>query len=297
MQHRVGIDIGGTFTKAGRLFADGSRTAAEPFATDFSGGADPYLDRLVRCIRELDGQACAGVGVPGLFEPDSRILAENPNLRPLVGLDLTKEISGRLGWNSDQVQLENDANVAALAESRVGAGQGRGDMVMVTLGTGVGGGLILNGEMFRGSRGQGAELGHIAIHDREQSPVPCGCGKWGCLESFASATATIRRATERNLDPDLKTLAAKAKNSEGPERDLLHAVGLDLGLGLAQALVLLDTPTFVIGGGLGLAFETLEGGIRAGIAQRDFAGRHPNIVPAKLGNDAGWIGAALLCPG
>ncbi len=296
MQLRVGIDIGGTSTKAGQLHADGTWHPAEPIPTNLADGPGAYLDRLAQWAQELGAQDYLGVGLPGLFKPETRVLCENPNLYQLVGLDLTVELSRRLGWDPAQVCIENDANVAALAESRLGAGRELGDLCMVTLGTGVGGGLILNGELFRGSRGQGAELGHISIHDREYCSVPCGCGTWGCLESFASATATIRRAQERKLPTDLAELSARASAQEGPERTLLYEVGVDLGLGLAQVLVLLDVPTIVIGGGLGLAFSSLEPGIREGIAERDFANRQPLIVPAYLGANAGWIGAALLCP-
>ncbi len=209
-------------------------------------------------------------------------------------MDLRTELSRRLGWPEACIVIDNDANVAALGEAQQGAGPAGEDLVMVTLGTGVGGGFVHRGQIFRGSLGQGAEIGHLFLHERSLCDEPCGCGRWGCLESFASATAAMRRARKAGLPAELDALCAAARKAPGPARKLLHAIGQDLGRGLAQVLVLFDPPTFVIGGGFGAALDLLLPGIRAGIAERDFAQRQPNILAATLGPDAGWIGAACL---
>ena len=290
----LGIDIGGTSVKAGLLLPDGTRRLATPLPTDWKSGASGFLDKLAHWIAELGEDCPLGIGVPGVFEPGTRKLAESPNLKALAGCDLAAEMGRRLGRNPSSIPVENDANLAALGEQWLGAGRGQQDMVMVTLGTGVGGGIILGGEIFRGAQGRGGEIGHLSIHEGENAPFACGCGKFGCLESFASASAAQRRAREAGLPTDLGILAATARAAAGPERDLLTAIGTDLGRGLAQILVLLDTPTFVIGGGFGAALDTLLPGIHTGIRERDFSERTPNILPAELGPDAGWLGAARL---
>ncbi|MFM7280881.1 MAG: ROK family protein, partial [Planctomycetia bacterium] len=124
----------------------------------------------------------------------------------------------------------------------------------------------------------------------------CGCGRLGCLETLASATATIRRAGERGLSTDLAVLAQTARRATGPERQLLREVGCDLGGGLASVVTLLDLRCFVIGGGFGAALDTLLEGVHEGIAERCFGDRvtEVRVLPAELGADAGWIGAARL---
>jgi glucokinase len=141
------------------------------------------------------------------------------------------------------------------------------------------------------------EIGHVCI---DPNGPPCGCGRRGCVEQFASATAGIRRAKEAGLpneDPgNLELLAKQARAWDGAERALLFAIGRDLGRGLATVVSLLDMRTFVIGGGFGAATDVLEPGIRAGLMDRTYGDRlaQVRILPAKLGSDAGWIGAARL---
>ncbi len=290
----IGVDIGGTSVKGGLILPDGSRRLAKPLPTVLDLGAEAFLDGLADWIQEFDADCPFGIGVPGVFEPGTRKLAESPNLKVLAGCDLALEMGQRLGRDAAGIPVENDANLAALGEQWLGAGRGNDDLVMVTLGTGVGGGIVLDGRIIRGPLGRGGEIGHLSIHEGENASVACGCGKFGCLESFASASAAQRRAREAGLTPDLSDLAAAARLQAGPERTLLHEIGEDLGRGLAQILVLLDVDTFVVGGGFGAALDMLQAGIAAGIRERDFAERQPQIVNAELGSDAGWLGAARL---
>ena len=167
----------------------------------------------------------------------------------------------------------------------------------MTLGTGIGGGLILDGRPFSGE-GQGGEVGHMVV---DPLGPPCPCGSRGCLETLASANAARRRALERGLpegDPgNLELCVERARERAGPERVLLEQIGLDLGRGLGAVVCLLDVRLFVFGGGFSAAFDLLEAGIRAGIAERSFGERAAalRLRRAVLGPAAGWIGAARLC--
>ncbi|MFT4648934.1 MAG: glucokinase [Planctomycetota bacterium] len=293
----IGVDIGGTSVKGGLLLPDGTRRLAQPLPTVLDQGAHAFIDGLAEWIQELGADCPLGIGVPGIFEPGTRRLTESPNLKALAGFDFAVELGKRLGRDAATIPVENDANLAALGEQWLGAGRGKRDLVMVTLGTGVGGGIVLDGRIIRGPLGRGGEIGHLNIHEGVLAPEACGCGKFGCLESFASGTAAQRRARAAGLNPDLSQLAAAARLQAGPERDLLHQIGEDLGRGLAQILVLLDVDTFVVGGGFGAALDMLHAGILAGIRERDFAERVPHVVNAELGSDAGWLGAARLALG
>ncbi len=288
----IGIDIGGTSVKGGLLLPDGTRHVSEPLPTNLDSGAGAFLDDLAHWIGALGCTCPMGVGVPGVFAPGSRKLTDSPNLEVLEGCDLAQELGQRLGREAAGIHVGNDANLAAFGEQWLGAGRGHDDMVMVTLGTGVGGGIILNGQVFEGPAGRGGEVGHIRIHEGELAPVACGCGNHGCLETFASASAAQRLAREAGLPTDLSQLADAARQSAGPARDLLETIGMDLGRGLAQILILLDMETIIIGGGFGAALDMLKPGIQKGIRERDFTARMPQILEAELGSDAGWLGAA-----
>jgi glucokinase len=195
------------------------------------------------------------------------------------------------------VRVENDANVAAQGELWLGAARGERHALVVTLGTGIGGGVVLDGRLFVGE-GLAGEIGHVTV---DACGPQCGCGARGCLETLASASAASRRARERGLPAaapgDLELLATRARAAAGPERELLLEVGLDLGRGLASAVSLLDLRTFVLGGGFSAALDLLEPGIRRGLAERAYGERVASVrlVRALLGPSAGWIGAACLC--
>ncbi len=287
----VGIDLGGTAIKAGAVTAKGERLESFEVPADVSDGAPAVADRIAECARKLSVEGSLGVGVPGLVDRARGLVTHSPNLAPLADFALRDELAERLGLDPACVTLENDANVAALGEHWLGAARGERHALVVTLGTGVGGGLILNGELFTGEAGLAAELGHTTVDP--QGPL-CGCGNRGCLEALASATAAARRAQELGLTTDLKQLAQEARDSDGPARALLVDVGRDLGRGLAQALTLLDLRCFLIGGGFGAAFDVLEPGIRQGLIERSYGSAVGDLRlrATELGKDAGWIGAA-----
>ncbi|MCB9916216.1 MAG: ROK family protein [Planctomycetes bacterium] len=292
----VGIDLGGTAIKAGAVNPAGDVLARTEVASGVADGAEAVCERIAACARELGATHGLGIGVPGLVDRTRGLVTKSPNLAPMEGYPLRDELARRLGLAPQAVHLENDANVAALGEHWLGGARGERHALVVTLGTGIGGGLILDGALFVGEGGLAAEVGHTTVDPRGPR---CGCGNRGCLEALASATAASRRAAAAGLTADLKALTAAARAAAGPERELLHEVGRDLGRGLAQALTLLDLRCYLIGGGFGAAFDVLEPAIREGLLERSY-GRAPEelrLRPATLGADAGWIGAARLAIG
>lgn len=295
MSRLVGIDLGGTAIKAGALAADGTVLERRQVAAEVGRGARAVVERIAALGRELgarDGRGL-GLGVPGLIDRARGVVGSSPNLKPMEGFPLRAELAAALGCAPERVRIENDANVAALGEHWIGGARGERNVLIVTLGTGVGGGLILNGELFAGEGGLGGEIGHVVIDP--QGP-PCGCGSRGCLETLASASAARRRARARGLTDDLEALTAQARSSDGEARALLLEVGRDLGRGLALALVLLDLRCFLFGGGFAAALDVLAPGIVAGILERSYGrpAESLRLLPAELGTDAGWIGAARL---
>jgi glucokinase len=293
----VGIDLGGTAIKAGAITSTGEIVARRQIPSDLERGPEDLLERMAALARELGVEGCVGLGAPGLVDSAAGCVLQSPNLALIQGLPLVAELASRLGLSPARVQLENDANAAAIGEHWLGRGRKERDLLLLTLGTGVGGGLILDGELYAGPGGMAGEIGHVVI---EPGGELCGCGSRGCLETLASASAAARRATQAGLPQeapgDLERLAELARLRAGPERELLFAVGRDLGHGLAAAVSLLDLRCFVIGGGFGAALDTLLPGIRAGIAERCYGERLKGvrIETAELGADAGWIGAARL---
>lgn len=293
---RIGIDVGGSALKIGALSRSGDVAfrASVPTATEAS--AENVFDDLTRALRAhvTDPIESVGVGLPGALDRVRGVIEVSPNLPWLRGVPMRDELAKRLGIDVGRVALENDANVAALGECRFGRGRDFDSMLFVTLGTGVGSGLVLDGALHTGA-GLACEIGHVCI---DPTGIECGCGSRGCLETEASATAARRRAIAAGLPSDdpgnLELLTERGRAASGPERALLEAIGRDLGYGLAAFLVLVDVRAFVFGGGFAAALDVLRPGIEAGIAARSFGARDVTLVGAALGNDAGWMGAASL---
>ncbi len=293
LERSVGVDLGGTSVKVGALDASGQRIGTREFPSELERGPADLALRMAQAARSLGVGSTLGLAVPGLLERTSGIVRKSPNLAPIEGYPLRDELARLLSLDPARVRFENDANAAAVGEQRAGAARGERDCVLATLGTGVGGGVVLGGELVTGEGGLAGELGHLVI---DPAGPRCGCGGHGCLEQFASATAAMRRARERGLDPDLVALAERARRVPGPERELLADIGRDLGYGFAVAATLLDVRCYVVGGGFGAAFDVLRPGIEDGLVERSY-GRTADdfrLLPAVLGAEAGWIGAAIL---
>ncbi len=310
----VGLDFGGTTIKGGVIAASGAIAAngGQPICTgsapfDATVPSSEIYARAAKLALDLEAKAglgpagAVGVGCAGLFNRSTGEVLASANMQNLVGTSLTGGVSEALSGR--RVVIENDANVAAYGEQWLGAGLHEQDLVLVTLGTGVGGGVVLRDKLFTGPGGNAGEIGHVVICQRPSSSdydapyfadLECACGSYGCLERLVSATAVMRRAKANGLTDKLPDLCALARSSDGQERALLHQVGRDLGAGLATLVTLFDVNVFAIGGGFGAALDVLKAGAEESMAERRYGTRAPKIMAATLGSDAGWIGAARL---
>lgn len=306
----MGVDVGGTKLAAGLVADDGRilKRAQVP-----SERADPAatVEQIEAVLAALGPDAHGlpvGIGVAGFVAADRRTVARAPNL-DWRNVDLGGELAKRLGV---PVVVENDANAAAWAEARFGAGRGTRNMVMVTVGTGIGGGIVAEGLLQRGANGMAAEVGHLPL---VLDGKACPCGQQGCWEQYASGTALVRVARYlveggapaaaalreacggRSADLTGKMVTAAANGGDLGALHLLGEVGEWLGRGLAALAAVLDPECFVIGGGLAAAGDLLLGPARESYALRvPAAAERPPIPirPAALGNDAGIVGAADL---
>lgn len=292
----LGFDVGGSAIKAGRVGADGQVRAETRRELSGPPTIKGLLDAFESLRDELGETERVGLGVPGLVDPELGGVRHSPNLTWLNDRPLRALAAERLGLPLAGVTLENDANAASLGEAWLGGGRGRANQVLLTLGTGIGGGVILNGELWRGA-GLAGEVGHLVVDP--DGPL-CGCGSYGCVETLASATAARRRAIAAGLptsDPgNLELLNERASAAAGPERALLADIGRDLGRALGMMVNLLDVRTYVFGGGFSAALPNLIPGIREGIEERSYGDRLSSVelLPAELGPQAGWIGAARV---
>jgi glucokinase len=289
----LGIDVGGTNSKLAVLEADdGDPPALLATATIPTGSDDPgeVIDRLAaagaRLVARHGPAAAAGVGVPGLFDDASGRAVLLPNLPPAwAGREVRAPLAGRLGV---PVALINDARSFTLAESRMGAAAGCSTVICLTLGTGVGGGVVVDGRLRFGPHGRAGELGHQVI---DPDGPPCGCGNRGCVEAFA-AGAAISRLGGR---PSPQAVFAAAAAGDERARAAVAAVAGRLAVGIANLVTVLWPERVVVGGGVAAAGEQLLGPLRRAVAAAaplvDPAAYE--IVPAALGPGAGAIGAAL----
>ena len=289
----IGVDVGGTKIDVGVVERDGTivRSERRPTPVESTEALLTGLAAAVESVRD-ETVAAVGIGIPSTIDQRAGTAVFSVNI-PLAGIDVR-------GWATETFGLpaaiDNDANCAALAEWRAGAGRGTTDMVMITLGTGIGGGLILGGRLYRGWIGAGAELGHMVV-DGGGAPCQGHCTGLGHLEGLSSGRA-VDAAAERLLGAGSGTpeLVAAARGGDERALDAIESAGRWLGVGIASIVNLLNPELVVIGGGFGEAFDLLIGPAREVLARdgvvpaRDVV----RIVPAELGSDAGLIGAALV---
>lgn len=306
-----GVDVGGTTVKMGLFYADGNVIDKWEIPTRTENGGKEILPDIAKSIQEkmkekeieTDDVAGVGVGVPGPVDGDG-IVRRAVNLG-WGQFDLKKELTGLL--HGMRVEGGNDANVAALGEMWKGGGQGYRNLVAVTLGTGVGGGIIINGEIMTGSTGAGGEIGHIHVEDNETES--CGCGNFGCLEEYASATGIVRLANRalresdkdsvlRNGEVSAKTVFDAVKEGDELAVEVARKFGDYLGKGLGVIAGIINPEIFVIGGGVSKAGEVLFDYIRPPFEKTAFQGcKNVIFALATLGNDAGIYGAAKMVLG
>ena len=306
----IGLDVGGTKIAGAVVGPDGEILHRKQVSTA-ADHPEQIVTDIVAVARELSDAApqiaAVGVGAAGLVDSAAGVILGAPNLA-YRDVPVGKTIESELGLPAI---VDNDANVAALAEAVYGAGRGAGDQIMVTVGTGIGGGIIIGRHIYRGHYGVGAELGHMVIDP--DGPV-CGCGNRGCWEAVASGNAIGRLARERvegGAGTDLLAMAGgtieritgelvgeAAVAGDAFARDVVASIGRLLGIGLANIVNIFDPEVIVVGGGAAagtgeLLLEPAREAMTAHIL--GVAWRKPvRVVPAKLGNDAGVVGAGVL---
>jgi glucokinase len=329
----IGVDLGGTNLRIAVVDTAGRVLEKISTGAEVTRGRDYVLDEMCKNIHELArkfddaGRLLGiGIGVPGIIDRQTGLVHESPNLPGWRDYPVRDEIERRLRTN---VILENDANAAALGEKWLGIASDVDDMCMLTLGTGVGGGIVLQGTIWHGMTGMAGELGHTTV---DPYGVKCGCGNQGCLEQYASATAIKRMALEaiargeapelaqamnRNPEFSAKAIYHMAVQGDEPARHIFRLVGQFLGITLANVINIFNLPMYVIGGGVSNAWEAFAPAMFEQIAKRSFVykattpsanrieikkheqgdgapGRSTIITRASLGSDAGLFGSARL---
>lgn len=331
----IGVDLGGTNLRIAAVDSNGKVLEKITTSTEVARGRDQVIREMCSAIQQTATKfrsgaelAGIGIGVPGIIELQTGMLRQSPNLPGWHDYPVRDEIEQRL---QTTVVLENDANVAALGEKWMGAAASVDDMCMFTLGTGVGGGLVLNGQIWHGMTGMAGELGHINV---EPDGPPCNCGSRGCLEQLASATAVKRMAIEAvatgrapelaramNAEPEFssKVVHQMAMQGDEPAREIFRRVGDALGVVLADVINIFNLPMYVIGGGVSSAWdafapammervrkngyvylatapaESAPGVQGSNVPDEALPARHTTIITrAMLGSDAGLMGAARL---
>jgi len=304
----IGIDVGGTKCLGVLLDDAGAIVADHRIPTPRGASGATLVDAVVEVVNALQpaGRLDVGVGVPGLVDRDG-VLRFAPNLRGITELPIRKEVAARLGVS---VQVDNDATCAAWGEQVVGAGRGRPHMILVTLGTGVGGGIVMDGKLARGANGFAGELGHMVI---DANGLPCPCGKRGCWERYASGSGLGRVAREaahaRQIpvvvelaggDPEAvrgEHVTQAAAEGDAAAQAVMARFAWWVALGLASLANAFDPDCFVLGGGLVEAGSILLDPVRAAFIDLVEAAEHRppvDIIPAALGEKAGAIGAGML---
>jgi glucokinase len=330
----IGVDLGGTNLRIAAVDISGHLVEKVTLGTKVSLGRDHVLNDMCDAIQHLSEKyknsakmLGIGIGVPGIIDMETGLLRESPNLPGWAEYPVRAEIERRL---TTMVILENDANVAAFGEKWLGAAREHDDMAMLTLGTGVGGGLVLGGKIWHGMNGMAGEFGHTTV---EPEGHPCGCGNRGCLEQYASATAVVRMAREAIAENASSALARAAHEDaefsaksifnlaiQGDEdaKRIFRRVGRAIGIVLSAMVNSLNLPIYVVGGGVASAWEAFAPTIFDELRHRCMVyaatappdplaqgggasshvepgpGRKTIITRALLGSDAGLFGAARL---
>jgi glucokinase len=308
----IGLDLGGTTLKAALVSATGEILHETRSDTE-QERSDQLLAQIIGAARALGehpqaaGRAAAiGIGVPGLVNLKTKRIEVLTNLPGLTEIDLITEVSKATGL---PVVLDNDANAAAYAELQAGAARGRREVFFITLGTGIGSGLVMNGQIYRGAAGFAGEFGHMTI---DPEGIECGCGNVGCLETIASGPNIVRRTRERlyrdrtsslsrlaiprDREFTAEDIARAAREGDEMAQVMMERTGMFLGIAIAAVINLLNIEMVVMGGGVMEAGELILKPTIKETRRRAFPPSFNSceIVIAQLGPSAGMIGAALL---
>ncbi len=309
----IGVDIGGTNVKLGLVDDRGNIILRDHFPTKESPGRQALLNAISSHVLSLASKARGlhfkltgvGIGAPGPIDVERGFVYFFPNIPGWKKTPLKKILEKKLKLN---VCVDNDANAMAFGEYVFGAGRGSKNMIALTLGTGVGGGIVLDGKLFHGSSFSAAEIGHLKIN--EEGPL-CACGNRGCIEAYVGNGYFVREVKKRldagaksiltkwirqgrELTPKLVQDAARARDTFS--KKMWEETGAHLGTALSGLVDILNPDRVVIGGGIALGGEMILGPVRRTIAKKAFpiAARSAKVLPARLSADAGLIGAAAL---
>ena len=300
-RYSIGVDLGGTNLRAAAIAPEGSVLSRLSGTTNLHAGRDAVVVDIVEVIRNLRvthgdaGLAGVGVVVPGFIDMQKGLIVGSNNLPQFEGYPVRDEISRILGA---PVILENDANAAAMGEKWTGAGRDVDSLVLLTLGTGIGGGIIVDGRILHGEVGMAGEIGHTTIYPDGN---PCGCGSRGCLEKHASATAIAAMARLMQLGgsltaADVHKIALGEGDSAKRARRIFESVGEALGIAIANLVNIFNFPLYLLSGGPLPAWDLFAPSMTAEAERRSFTFRNTRtrIEKAELGGDAGLFGAAYL---
>lgn len=299
----IGVDVGGTKLIAATVAEDGTILERRRQSTP-AGDGDQVLRTVLEIVAALDDseQLPVGIGIAAIVDPEG-VVRYGPNIG-VRDYPLTSRIRASTGRHA---VVKNDATVAAFGEARAGAGRGAASLIMLTLGTGVGGGIVVDGGIVEGRRGFAGELGHVIVSEGGRR---CPCGNRGCVEAYASGSAIGLMAREGLVDREVastlrevvqldgKAVTTAAQAGDAFAREVLEEAGMWLGVAMASLANILDPEVILVGGGAAIqAGDFVIPAARTAMGERLLGARHreaPDIVPATLSDDAGMIGAALL---
>ena len=308
-EYALVADLGGTQMRVALVDRAGQMHHRSTASTDAHTGRDAVVERLVvafeHAISETGPERPIGVGVSlaGPTDPETGVMHNPPNLPGWDGYSLKPLLETRL---SLRASFGNDATLAAVAEHKHGAGRPFRHMVYMTLSTGIGGGVIIDGRLYTGARGYAGEIGHVTI---DRNGPTCNCGNVGCLEAMASGTAMARMAAERlssgevtslsgreGAAPDARAVFEAARSGDAVAEGIVQEVATNLGIGIVSLLHAFDPEAIVIGGGLSNSLDLLLPGITGEMERHVMAQQRGRvkIVKSELGDDVGLIGAAVL---
>ena len=317
MTKRIGIDVGGTNVKIALVDGEGKIIYSNSVPTYAQMGYEYTVNNIKQAIRDLmkethtDAKEIEGIGFdfPGQVDYKTGVVKLAPNIPGWVNVPIAQMIEEEFNIPT---RIDNDVRCAALGELKFGAGKGCENFVCITVGTGIGSGLVINGQLVRGAANAAGEIGHIKLQ-MNGGPI-CGCGDTGCLEAFASGPSIVAMAQEylkggkstkfremAGADGEITPyIVAKAAEAGDPvAKRIFEIVGTYIGMGLVSVINLLNPEKVIIGGGVAAAGDLLLDPIRKTIKERAMivAGNSVEIVPAELGNSAGVIGASMLVEG
>ena len=310
----IGMDIGGTNLRGALVTPEGRILRHLKIASGAHDGIDAVVENIAKLVDELGegGVSGVGIGIAGVIDSKSGVITQAPNIANVTNYPIRDNLVRKLG-SGVGVIVENDANCAALGEWWTGAGKDAASIVMITLGTGVGGGIILDGKLWSGADGMGGEVGHMTVYP---DGALCNCGNYGCLESYASATAVRRMVRETLAKPEVKTVLRDRVPETDPDDipevvmkaalegdaasiDIWERFGVALGIGMASLVNILNVEMIVLGGGVARAWDMFIGPARAELKKRGLRAPAERVVieRAKLNGDEGILGAAYLALG